>query len=131
MKKIVRLTESDLIRLVKRVINEQTTPSTGIGKSAAIDFIAALSKPIDDEQAAVNAVNKLINKNDLTEFKNVIKIKTNMDVCDYFNHEMSTLTRREFNQIQYKLKELGLYCKATSVTSTILNKLRDPEQNSY
>ena len=128
MRKIVRLTESDLIRLVKRVINEQTT---GVGKLAAIDFIAALSKPIDDEQAAVNAVNKLINKNDLTEFKNEIKIKTNMDVCAYFNHEMSTLTRREFNQIQYKLKELGLYCKATSVTSTILNKLRDPEQNSY
>ena len=128
MRKIVRLTESDLIRLVKRVINEQTT---GVGKLAAIDFIAALSKPIDDEQAAVNAVNKLINKNDLTEFKNEIKIKTNMDVCAYFNHEMSTLTRREFNQIQYKLKELGLYCKATSVTSTILNKLRDPEQSSY
>jgi hypothetical protein len=29
MKKVVRLTESDLIRLVKRVIKEQATPPTG------------------------------------------------------------------------------------------------------
>ena len=131
MRKIIRLTESDLIRLVKRVINEQTTPSTGVGKLVANEFIKALSKPIDDEQGAVNAVNKLRNKNDVTEFKNEIKRKTNMDFCSYFNDEMSTLTRKPFNTIQSKLNQLGLYCKASSLASDIGDFFTDDEQGSY
>ena len=104
MKKIIRLTESDLMRLVKRVINEQE---------------------------AVNAVNKLRNKNDVTEFENEIKRKTNMKFCDYFNDEMSTLTRKPFNTIQSKLKELGLYCKADSWFSDVGDFFTDDEESSY
>lgn len=130
MRKIIRLTESDLIRLVKRVINEQPTPSTGIGKSAAKEFIYALSKFNDDETGAVMAIEKLRNKTDFIEFKNQIKTDTGKEICVYLNSEMSQIDLKEWNTITgiiLKLSGNNLNCNdkvySGGVFSTIKNKL--------
>lgn len=129
MRKIIRLTESDLIRLVKRVINEQTTPSTGIGKSAAKQFVAALSEFNDDEAGAVMAIKKLRNKTDFIEFKNQIKMDTGKQICEYLNSEMSENDLQEWNDITtiiLKLSDNELNCNdekfSGGVFSTIKNK---------
>jgi len=130
MRKIIRLTESDLIRLVKRVINEQPTPSTGIGKSAAKQFIAALSKFNDDEAGAVMAIKKLRNKTDFIEFKNQIKMDTGKEICAYLNSEMSQLDLKEWNAITgiiLNLSDNQLNCNdkkySGGIYSTIKNNL--------
>jgi len=110
MRKIVRLTESDLIRLVKRVINEQTTPSTGIGKSAAKQFVEALSQRIDDNNMALKAMQRIKNKTDFNEFAIEIKRITRMDFCDYLKDEMTALEDnfRPISDIAYNIG--GISC---------------------
>jgi len=115
MRKIIRLTESDLIRLVKRVINEQTTPSTGIGKSAAKQFVEALSpmshgKFIDDNNMALKAMQRIKNKTDFNEFAIEIKRITRMDFCDYLKDEMTELedNYRPISDIAYNIG--GISC---------------------
>ena len=105
MRKIIRLTESDLIRLVKRVINEQTTPSTGIGKSAAKQFVDALSQTIDDNDMALKAMQRIKNKTDFNEFAIEIKRITKMDFCDYLTDEISGLedNYRPISDIAYEI----------------------------
>ena len=136
MKKIVRLTESDLIRLVNRVINEQTTPSTGIGKSAAKQFVDSLSKFNDDEAGAVMAIKKLRNKTDFIEFKNQIKMDTGKQICEYLTSEMSENDLQEWNDITsiiLKLSDNELNCNdekfSGGVFSTIKNKWARSMQN--
>ena len=105
MRKIIRLTESDLIRLVKRVINEQTTPSTGIGKSAAKQFVDALSQTIDDNDMALKAMQRIKNKTDFNEFAIEIKRITKMDFCDYLTDEITGLedNYRPISDIAYEI----------------------------
>jgi hypothetical protein len=107
MKKIIRLTESDLIRLVKRVINEQTTPSTGIGKLAAKQFVEALSKFNNDEAGALKAISQLKNNSDFIEFKNQIKIITGKEICSYFASKMSEFDYKEFDGINRIINNLS------------------------
>jgi hypothetical protein len=109
MKRIVRLTESDLARIVRRVINEQvTTPkSTGVGKSAATQFIKALSYTFDDSEAdALTAVNRLKNKTDLGEFVSEITRVKGGTFCKYLNSEMSNADD-EYDMIINKIYSLG------------------------
>jgi len=58
MRKIIRLTESDLIRLVKRVINEQPIPPTGL---VGDKFKNAINKLIDDERPLDSYKGKTVN----------------------------------------------------------------------
>ena len=71
MKKVIRLTESDLVRIVKRVINEQSN----VAVSAAKKFYDALEGSVlsDDEAAAASAVMSLKTKKDFVDFNNEIK----------------------------------------------------------
>ena len=114
MKKIIRLTESDLIRLVKRVINEQPTPSTGIGKSVANDLVKALSpmshgKFIDDDAAALKAIKLLKNKADYDEMENELNNTHKKYFCNYLESEMSDLQiePKEYMMIMNHVKSIG------------------------
>jgi hypothetical protein len=120
MKRIVRLTESDLTRIVKRVINEQSffdqmmadakkqmASPTYLGKSAATDFIAALSGTFDDSEAdALTAINRLKNKLDLGAFSSEITRVKGGTFCKYLNSEMSNADD-EYEKIISKVKSLG------------------------
>lgn len=114
MKKIIRLTESDLIRLVKRVINEQTTPSTGIGKSVAKELVTALSpmsngKFIDDDAAALNSIKRLKNKADYDEMENELIDTYKKSFCTYLESEMSyyQIEPKEYMMIMDYVKSIG------------------------
>jgi hypothetical protein len=101
MKRIVRLTESDLTRIVRRVLSE------GVGTSAADEFVAALSGIFDDDEAgALTAIRKCKNRNDLVEFSKRIQGKTGKGWCEYFNSEMSDVDD-EYTQINDYVVSLG------------------------
>jgi hypothetical protein len=121
MNRIVRLTESDLARIVRRVISEHgltgaalksvlgtTSPkSTGVGKSAATQFIKALSGFFDDSEAdALTAINRLKNKTDLGEFVSEITRVKGGTFCKYLNSEMSNADS-EYEKIISKVESLG------------------------
>jgi hypothetical protein len=120
MKRIVRLTESDLARIVRRVINEQSafdnmmadakkqgSAPTYLGKSAATDFIEALSGTFDDSEAdALTAVNRLKNKTDLGEFVSEITRVKGVTFCKYLNSEMSNVDS-EYEKIISKIENVG------------------------
>jgi hypothetical protein len=120
MKRIVRLTESDLTRIVKRVINEQgffdqmkadlkkqMAQPTYLGKSAATQFIEALSGTFDDSEAdALAAVNRLKNKLDLGAFASEITRVKGGTFCKYLNSEMSNADS-EYEKIISKIESLG------------------------
>jgi len=107
MRKIIRLTESDLIRLVKRVINEQPTPSTEIGKTAAKQFVDALSKFNNDEAGAFKAISQLKNYSDFNEFKNQVEKITEQDICTYLDSKMSEFDYKEYDGILRKMMTLS------------------------
>ena len=107
MRKIIRLTESDLIRLVKRVINEQPTPSTGIGKTAAKQFVDALSKFNNDEAGAFKAISQLKNNSDFIEFKNQIEKITGKVICTYLDSKMSEFDYKEYDGINRIINTLS------------------------
>jgi len=57
MKKIVRLTESDLVRLIKRVIKEQRTTNTGIEKCLSNKGITYKNLPKPCQEAITKISN--------------------------------------------------------------------------
>ena len=76
MKKIIRLTESDLMRLVKRVINEQENHGMG----ALFPEHDNIIKRIPDASQGINYVFDLLNdkKNYIGEFK-IVKLLSKKD----------------------------------------------------
>jgi len=127
MKKIIRLTESDLIRLVKRVINEQPTPSTGIGKSVANEFIEALSKTFDDdEKGALKAIKRLQTPTDFIEFQNQIQKETGKNICEYINSELSEFNYNEYSGINKIIQTLsGKDCNRNNIKNYLARSLQD------
>jgi hypothetical protein len=107
MKRIVRLTESDLTRIVRRVIRESRgTINEGNGSAVADEFIAALSKWDDDEPGALIAMKKIKDRTSLQEFSKQITAKTGKGWCEYLNSEMSDVDE-EYSQINEYVKSLG------------------------
>jgi hypothetical protein len=101
MKRIIRLTESDLTRIVRRVINE------GNGAAVADSFIKSLSGLFDDDEAAALRNIKLLkDRTALQEFSKQITAKTGKGWCQYLNSEMSDVDE-EYGQINDHVKSLG------------------------
>ena len=101
MKRIVRLTESDLTRIVRRVLNE------GNGAAVAQSFIKSLSGLIDDDEAAALRNIKLLkDRTSLQEFSKAITASTGKGWCEYLNSEMSDVDE-EYGQINDHVKSIG------------------------
>ena len=70
MKKIIRLTESDLVRIVKRVINEQSPYAPGMGpKTTTPVGVNPTNKPsIKDTDEFATEAEKEANEKEFTDF---------------------------------------------------------------
>ena len=89
MKKVVRLTESDLIRIVKRVISEESsTPSMGVNPVAIANSIktAVEGENINQLEKAVNMIN------DAKTCEEVARRLESNSILDYIGGEMKTST---------------------------------------
>ena len=108
MKRIVRLTESDLTRIVRRVIRESKGMiNEGNGAAVANSFIKSLSGTFDDDEAAALRNIKLLkDRTSLQEFSKQITAKTGKGWCEYLNSEMSDVDE-EYSQINDHVKSLG------------------------
>jgi hypothetical protein len=102
MKRIVRLTESDLTRIVKRVIreNNRSLLREGVGTTAAKKLYDALSGNFfdDNEAQALIAVKMVKTCADVIEFSKGIKNLTGKSVPQYIDSEMSSADS-EYDQI--------------------------------
>jgi hypothetical protein len=108
MKRIVRLTESDLTRIVRRVIRESRgVINEGNGAAVANSFIKSLSGLFDDDEAAALRNIKLLkDRTSLQEFSKQITAKTGKGWCQYLNSEMSDVDE-EYKQINDYVVSLG------------------------
>ena len=68
MKKIIKLTESDLVRLVKRVIKEDEMGDMGMDKTMGFDTMGVASKGITLMQLGVNETSYMANLKGTTPF---------------------------------------------------------------
>jgi hypothetical protein len=130
MKRIIRLTESDLTRLVRRVVKESRLLNEGVGTTAAKSFIHALEKTIlgvnvdDDEPAALAAVLTMKSRDDLKEFSTEITNHSGKGWCAYFNSEMSDVDS-EYDMINAYIVGLG---GSNCATSSILGSIKKGSQ---
>jgi len=89
MKKVVRLTESDLMRIIKRVISEQSeTPSMGGDPKKIADLIktAVEGEKINQLEAAVNMIK------DARTCEEVARHLESNSILNYIGGEMKTST---------------------------------------
>ena len=95
MKRIIRLTESDLTRIVKRVISENNRSllREGVGATAAKKLYDALSGNFfdDNEAQALIAVKMIKNCDDLKEFAKQIHKLSGKPLNKYIDSEMSAV----------------------------------------
>ena len=102
MKRIIRLTESDLTRIVRRVINENEDDDDGI------DFNFDFGGPKDSTALISDIVELIENSEDVNDFKMKIKKYTKNNQEDFNKLSLvkrdeidrfinSTITRHDFN----------------------------------
>ncbi len=126
MKRIMRLTDSDLTRIVRRVINE------GNGAAVADSFIKSLSGLLDDDEAAALRNIKLLkDRTALQEFSKQITAKTGKGWCQYFNSEMSNVDE-EYAQINDYIVSLGgSDCYQSSTMGSVKRQLKKAFPNPF
>ena len=64
MKKIVRLTERDLTRIVKRVIKENNVPENNVPENSCEDFISRMRDIYEETQSFISRKSDKIRKSD-------------------------------------------------------------------
>lgn len=97
MRKVVRLTESDLVRIVKRVINEQSSPIGGVnnGKKAFDLINAGMSSkiggilPETDEKKVAKGVYAIKNKADYQTCLSLVKKEGYPTILKFIATDMS------------------------------------------
>jgi hypothetical protein len=115
MKKVIRLTESDLVRIVKRVISEQkTTLNEGAGTMAAKKLYDALSGHFldDKEREALTAIKMVKNCQDLKELLTGIRKLSGMELHEYIDDQMSAVDT-EYDQITEYIYNIQNKCGKT------------------
>jgi replication-associated recombination protein RarA len=134
MKRIVRLTESDLTKIVRRVIRESKRSLLREGNGAAVadSFIKSLSGLFDDDEAgALNNIRLLKDKTALGEFANRIQSVKGMTFCEYLNDEMSNVDE-EYELIIKHIKSIGgADCFNYSWWNTLMIAVKDKDTNRY
>jgi hypothetical protein len=84
MKKIIRLTESELIKMIGKVINEQqSTPEQAIAR----EFAGGAGGPGSNLPVMANALKKIKNLTQYEEVNKILKGINGMDIAGYINDE--------------------------------------------
>jgi hypothetical protein len=112
MKRIVRLTESDLTRIVRRVIRESKGMiNEGNGANAAVKLHTALSGSFwdDDESGALAAIKTIKTCQELQECMTKIKALTGKTLPAYIDSEMSAADS-EYDGITAHISNLSSNC---------------------
>ncbi len=97
MKRIVRLTESDLARIVRRVVNEATESSMSVAAGAGTAVDKAIAKEIYDSQGYIyddlkmlyNALKKIKDENQYWRVNHELYVIVDGDysgITDYINN---------------------------------------------
>jgi len=133
MKKIIKLTESDLHKIVKRVLKEQIPINlpTSISKVQSGDITIGMSQI--DATPALSALLVSIGILGITKiFQNVRKEKINELLSDVNKTLESTLNNAELSCVSKELSKLGRVVKLTDnkkldrVKNSIIHCLGDP-----
>jgi hypothetical protein len=116
MKKVIKLTESDLVRLVKKVINEQSTARAGFGRrevtvpisnstTVTIPMLIALTKQASrTNDGFINVLNKISDREMLLSFLSELTKKTGKSFDGYINQEFTEADGPEALAIHRLLK---------------------------
>ena len=129
MKRVIRLTESDLTRIVRRVVNESNRGLIleGNGATAAQKLYSALTSTTklfgfdtginatDNEAAALAAVKMVKTCKDLGEFIDKIKELSGMSFDKFIDSEMSAADE-EYDQIVAYLGSIISKCDRSSAS---------------
>ena len=84
MKKIIRLTESELVKMIGKVINEQqSTPEQAIAR----EFAGAAGGPGTNLPGMGNAIKKIKNVAQYEEVNKILKGINGLDIAGYINDE--------------------------------------------
>ena len=114
MKKVIRLTESELIRLVKRVIKEEYKSNNFINEVTGNMTVPQLAKKFvdsfgtfnDDETSAVSCINALENESEWNAFDAEVKKISGSSVKELFNDNMSAWDRRQYDFTVQHVKDI-------------------------
>ena len=116
MKKIIKLTESDLVRLVKKVINEQSTARAGFGRrevtvpasnatTVTIPMLIALTKQASrTNNGFINVLNRISDREMLLSFLSELTKKTGKSFDGYINQSFTEADGPEALAIHRLLK---------------------------
>jgi len=112
MKKIIRLTESDLIKIVKRVINEKDTPD----RSKMLGALKDSENPFNVKGSETNEIKKI------TDLKNQIE---KILGYYYFNEDGKIIDKEIDKEVDPEtLRKLGPYFK-TKIESVLVGTEED------
>jgi hypothetical protein len=124
MKKIVKLTESDLVRIVKRVINENNTSllNEGNGQNAVNAIKKGMAGLGTDERGVLNAVYMIKNKADYMEALAAVKKLGYNTIGSYISTDME--------EVSYGMNVFGFADKQNKIISEINRHLQqfNPEE---
>jgi hypothetical protein len=116
MKKVIKLTESDLVRLVKKVINEQATARAGFGRrevtlptsnstDVTIPMLIALTKQASrTNNGFINVLNRISDREMLLSFLSELTKKTGKSFDGYINQAFTEANGPEALAIHRLLK---------------------------
>jgi len=131
MKRIVRLTESDLARIVRRVINEaeatsaNSDPNLGLAQKIVGAIWKAMSGMGTDDQAVLNAVLMIKNKAIYDSVLNICKTSPKIK-AEWGRHFNTIGDWISTDMASYSSEDLGSLDKATN---QIVSKIQQHLQN--
>jgi hypothetical protein len=82
MKKIVRLTERDLTRIVKRVIKENNVPENNVPENSCEDFISRMRDIYEETQSFISRKSDKIRKSDESRKSGGIYVYTVYEILE-------------------------------------------------
>jgi hypothetical protein len=122
MKKVIRLTESDLVRIVKRVISEQLVPDDGLFSEDEKYMLKQGIKSLHDQISMVRKENfeekKDQIKTTLTSMKNKLRSLINLTI----NKVKGKIDEKQLNNLKRRAELLNKKLEELETTGKVFTK---------